>query len=139
MTTPAPLVYGQHTTWPQPVQPLPVAWDAQPVQIAEITVDGTSVFTPRGTVDRRNARWFLGGPVPSHESTPSWATAAAILLAIPTCLLSLLLLLVKDTDVWSSTLSVTDGTVTHETTVYHRNPAQLQGIRDAIAWAQRVP
>lgn len=141
MTTPhdTSLVFGRHTAWAQPVPQLPTGWDTRSVQIAEITVDGRTVVTPHGDIDRHAARWFLGDRVPWHSSTPSWATAAAILLAVFTCLLSLLLLLIKETDVWSSKLTVTDGRTTFDTTVYSRNNAQYEGIQAAIAWAQLGP
>ena len=137
------------TATPQPIgaplpgwqraQQLPTTWDGRPVQIAEITVDGPTVLTPLGPMDRRAACWFLGGAVPSHSSTPSWAMAVAILGALFTCLLSLLLLLVKEDDMWSSTLTVTDGQITFTTTVYSRSTEEYEGIQAAIAWAQRLP
>lgn len=141
MTTPhdGPQMFGHPSTWPKPVQQPPTGWDARPVQIAEITVDGPTVITPHGAIDRHSARWFLGGAVPVHSSTPSWATAAAILLALFTCLLSLLFFLVKEDDMWSSTLTVTDGRIAYSTTVYSRSTAEYEGIQAAIAWAQSAP
>lgn len=141
MTTPhdAPPAFGQYMTWAQPVQQLPASWDTCPVRIAEITIDGPTVITPRGDIDRSTARWFLGDRVPYHSSAPTWAKAAAVLLAIPTCLVSLLLLLVKETDVWTSKLMVSSGGTAFSTTVYSRNEAQHEGIRSAIAWARATP
>jgi hypothetical protein len=88
------------------------------VQIAEIVVTPTTIQTPVGPIDRSRARWALAGAVPASQSTPAWASVTAFLLMLCTGFASLLLLLVKETDLWSSTLIVTDGQVTFTTQVY---------------------
>lgn len=109
------------------------------MQIAEIIVTPTTLHTPAGPIDRSRARWTLGGAVPVSQSTPLWATILAFVLMLCTGFLSLLLLLVKDTDMWSSKLIVTDGQTTYTTTVYSRSTSEYYKIRDAVAWAQRPP
>lgn len=137
--TATPQPFGAPQPGWQRAQQLPTTWDERPVQIAEITVDGPTVFTPHGDIARKDARWFLGGAVPAHASSPSWAIAAAILLAIPTCLVSLLLLLVKEDDMWASKLTVSGGGIAYSTTVYSCSTEEYEGIQAAIAWAQQVP
>lgn len=107
------------------------------IQIGEITVDDTNVYTPFGAIDRRNARWFLGGATPVSQSCPNWAQALAILLIPCTGFLSLLFLLVKEPDGWSSSLRVSDGRTDFSTTVYSRTRNEYLGIRNAVAWAQQ--
>lgn len=109
------------------------------IQIAEIGVDDTTVYTPAGNLARRSTRWWLGAATPVSESCPNWAQALAILLIPCTGFLSLLFLLVKETDSWSSTLRVTDGQTTYTTTVYSRTTDEWVGIRDAVGWAQQPP
>jgi hypothetical protein len=109
------------------------------VQIAEITVDETNVYTPFGPLDRSRARWFLGAAVPVSQQCPNWAQILAIVLIPCTGFLSLLFLLVKETDSWSSTLRVSDGRITFDTTIYSRSTREYLNIREAVAWAQRPP
>lgn len=109
------------------------------VQIGEISVDDTTVYTPVGTLDRRYARWSLGAATPVSESCPNWAQALAILLIPCTAFLSLLFLLFKETDSWSSPLRVTDGRISYDTTVYSRSTSEYLKIRNAVTWAQQAP
>lgn len=107
------------------------------IQIAEISVDGTTVYTPLGPLERSRTQWFLGAAVPVSESCPNWAQALAVLLIPCTGFLSLLFLLIKETDSWSSTLRVTDGRVIFDTIVYSRTTNEYLGVRNAVEWAQR--
>jgi hypothetical protein len=107
------------------------------MQIAEIVVTPTVLQTPAGPIDRARASWNLGGAVPISKSTPQYLVITAVCLIFCTGFLSLLLLLIKEDDMWSSTLVVTDGRVTYTTTVYSRSTSDYEAIRAAIAWAQR--
>jgi hypothetical protein len=109
------------------------------IQIAEIGVDDTTVYTPAGNIARGRTRWFLGAAVPVSQYCPNWAQALAVLLIPCTGFLSLLFLLVKETDSWSSELRVTDGTTEYRTTVYSRTTDEWVGIRNAVGWAQQPP
>lgn len=109
------------------------------VQIAEIGVDDTMVYTPMGAILRQRAHWFLGAATPISHYCPGWAQALAILGIPCTGFLSLLFFLVKEPSAWSSDLRVTDGRITYSTTIYSRSTSEYLGIRNAIAWAQRPP
>jgi hypothetical protein len=109
------------------------------MQIAEIGVDDTTVYTPMGALDRQRTHWSLGGATTASESCPGWAIALAIILIPCTGFLSLLLLIVKEPNTWSSTLTVTDGRTTFTTTVYSRSTEEYLQIRNMVAWAQRPP
>ena len=111
--------------------PLPVT------QIADIRVDATTIYTPLGPLDRGRAHWFLGGATPLDHTTPGWAVALAVVLIPCTGFLSLLLLLVKEVDSWSSELRVTDGRLTYATTVYSRSPEEYAQLGRIVAWAQQ--
>jgi hypothetical protein len=111
--------------------PLPVT------QIADIRIDATTVWTPLGPLDRGRTQWFLGAAVPMDSSTPSWATVLAVLLIPCTGFLSLLFLLVKETDTWQSDLRVTDGRTSYATTVYSRSPEEYESLGRIVAWARQ--
>lgn len=109
------------------------------MQIAEITVDDTYVYTPYGPLDRSRTRWILGAAMPVSQSCPNWAQALAVLLIPCTAFLSLLFLLFKETDSWSSTLRVTDGRIIFDTVVYSRSPREYREIQHAVGMMQRPP
>lgn len=136
MTTPGsqiPYVPGRTG---QPPAPWP---GGTMVRVGEIGFDDTTVYTPVGNLDRYRTHWTLGGATPVSESCPNWAQALAIVLIPCTGFLSLLFLLMKETDSWSSTLRVTDGRITFDTMVYSRSRSEYLGIRNVVAWAQRPP
>lgn len=111
--------------------PLPVT------QIADIRVDATTIYTPLGTIERGRAHWFLGGANPLNYATPGWAVIAAVVLIPCTGFLSLLFLMVKEPDSWSSELRVTDGRLTYATTVYSRSPQEYAQLGRIVAWARQ--
>lgn len=108
-------------------------------QIADIRVDGTTIYTPIGALERGRAHWFLGGANPMSYKCPFWAVTFAVVLIPCTGFLSLLLLMVKEPDTWASDLRVTDGRLTYSTTVYSRSTEEFQAISNVIAWAQQAP
>lgn len=111
----------------------------RPVQIGDVVIDGRTIQTPVGPFDRARTRWVLGGAFAMSQSTPTWATWSAYLLIPCTGFLSLFLLLVKETDAWSSPLRLADGVRVYDTTVYSRNTDDYLRIRALVEWAQRPP
>lgn len=112
--------------------PLPVT------QIADIRIDATTIYTPLGAIERARAHWFLGGANPLNYTTPAWAVIMAVVLIPCTGFLSLLFLMVKEPDTWSSELRVTNGWLTYTTTVYSRSPREYEQLAKIVAWA-RLP
>lgn len=109
------------------------------IQIGEIGVDDQTVYTPVGPLDRYKAHWFLGGAMPFSQSCPGWAVVMAVVLIPCTGFLSLLFLMAKETDTWSSTLRVTDGRTAYETVVYSRSRSEYLRLQQVVAWARRPP
>lgn len=142
-TSPVPYVPGPVPLAPQqPLAAAPISGPngtstGQPVRVGDITISGTLIHTPVGAFDRGRTRWVLGGAMPFQQSCPTWATVSAYLLIPCTGFLSLLFLLVKETDVWSSTLRVADGIRIYETTIYSRSREDYERIRGIVEWAQR--
>jgi len=109
------------------------------IQIADIRVDETTIYTPLGTLERGRAHWSLGGANPMSYTCPGWAITFAVVLIPCTGFLSLLFLMIKEPTSWASDLRVTDGRTTYATTVYSRSPQEYQQLGGIIAWAQRPP
>lgn len=65
--------------------------------IGDIAVTQTSVITPAGRFPIKGSVWTLSDMSRTEQSTPTWAIIVAILIFWWTCLLGLLILLVKET------------------------------------------
>lgn len=76
------------------------------VQIGEIAVTATTVYTPAGPIPLRGSQWTVNDQWLSEQKTPTWAIVLAIVGIFVICLFSLLLLLVKET-VFHGTVNVT--------------------------------
>jgi len=142
-TSPVPYVPGPVPLVPQrAIELRPVSAPGgfpghRPVQIGDIVIDGRTIQTPVGPFDRARTRWVLGGAFAMSQSTPAWATWCAYLLIPCTGFMSLFLLLVKETDAWSSPLRLADGIRVYDTTVYSRSREDYERIRGIVEWAQR--
>ncbi|MBR8745021.1 hypothetical protein [Nocardiopsis sp. MG754419] len=66
------------------------------VTIGDIAVTRTSVITPAGRFPVKGSVWTVSDMSRTDQSTPAWAIIAAILTFWWTCLLGLLILLVKE-------------------------------------------
>jgi len=94
------------------MQPIPastgaVAASGEPilVQIGDISVTQTTVFTPSGSRALNEVQWSVNDMTVTSQVIPTWAIVCAIVFALA-CLLGLLFLLVKET-VIKGTLQVT--------------------------------
>ena len=94
------------------MQPIPastgaVAASGEPilVQIGDISVTQTTVFTPGGSRALNEVQWSVNDMTVTSQVIPTWAIVCAIVFALA-CLLGLLFLLVKET-VINGTLQVT--------------------------------
>lgn len=96
--------------------------------LGDITVTQTSAVTPTGLIRLRSARWtVLTVWEPERTTRPLWLIAVAILLAIPTTLFSLLLLVYRRRVVKGAVhIEVTDGQVRHAVQIPVTTPAQAQ-------------
>ena len=67
------------------------------IQVGDIAVSPGAVHTPVGMFPLRGSTWQVADHWLAQRYTPSWAIVLSLVLACPTGLLSLLLLLVRDT------------------------------------------
>jgi hypothetical protein len=67
------------------------------VQIGEIAVTATTVYTPSGPIPLRGSQWTVHDQWLSEQKTPTWAIVLAIVGLFFICLFSLLFLLAKET------------------------------------------
>lgn len=104
---PGPPVSGTPIPGAPPVAGAPAAGPVL-VQIGEIAVTSTMVFTPAGQVPLHGSTWHLADYWQSEQRTPRWAIVAAIVGFCVLTVLSLLFLLVKET-VHRGTVQVTVG------------------------------
>lgn len=63
--------------------------------VGDISVTGTEVHTPAGSIPLRNTTWMVSNMTTTTSGIPTWAIVMAILFAV-LCLLGLLFLLVKE-------------------------------------------
>jgi hypothetical protein len=92
---------------PVPVAAGAAAASGEPilVQIGDISVTQTTVFTPSGSRSLNEVQWSVTDMTVTSQTIPTWAIVCAIVFALA-CLLGLLFLLVKET-VTKGTLQVT--------------------------------
>jgi hypothetical protein len=82
-----------------PAAPPPYAPPAAPILLAmgDIAVTQTHVITPSGTYPLEGTSWYVADHSVYEQVTPQWALITAIVGLFVVCILSLLLLLVKET------------------------------------------
>lgn len=80
------------------------------VQIGEIAVTATTVYTPSGPMPLRGSQWAVQDQWLSEQKIPTWAIVLAIVGFFLVCALSLLFLLAKETRFHGTVnVSVTSG------------------------------
>jgi hypothetical protein len=113
---PAPEPYTPPPAAPQPsasLTPAPVPQDPGPVilQIAEISVTSTTVFTPTGDIPLAGSQWQVHDYWFTQQRIPRWAIVLAIVGFCVLTIFSLLFLLVKETVMQGTVqVTVTNGT-----------------------------
>lgn len=117
---------------------VPPAASAYVVTIGDIGVTTTAVVTPNGTAPLRGSQWFVVDQSVTSERIPTWAIVCAVALAF-LCLLSLLLLLVKE-PVTTGYVNVTvrSGDLVHTTQLPASNAATVQWARSTVTYVQTL-
>jgi hypothetical protein len=79
--------------------PVPYAAQAQPilVQLGEVAVSSTTIYTPAGEIPLRGSQWTVTDQWHAQHKIPTWAIVCAVLLFFFLCFLSLFFLLAKET------------------------------------------
>lgn len=106
--------------------------------IGDIGVTPTSVVTPNGTAPLRESQWFVVDQSVTSERIPTWAIVCAVAFAF-LCLLSLLLLLVKE-PVTTGYVNVTvrSGDLVHTTQLPVSSLATVQWARSTVTYVQTL-
>ncbi len=122
----------------QVVQDLPMS--AQPdgqvlVQLGDISVTSTTIYTPVGPMPLKNSQWTIVDHWTVERKIPTWAIVLAIVGAFVVCLLSLLFLLAKETVYRGSVqVTVSSGGRSHTTFVPIYNHAQVNHVHQQVQW-----
>lgn len=130
--------YGGPTGGYQPAVPQPPAGADTPIgAIGEIAYSQNTVMTPVGRFPIRGTVWTVNDLSRTERTTPSWAVVAAILLSLWTCLLALLLLLVKEQKTTGHVQVTVQGYDKHYTTsVLVTHPAMVGQIHQQVNHAR---
>ena len=159
-SSPAPQTSGvpdpaQQPTQPQPYPPTaplpsmsvtpqpyaPPAPDPGPVivQIAEISVTSTTVFTPTGDIPLAGSQWQVNDYWFSQQRIPRWAVVLAIVGFCVLTIFSLLFLLVKETVMQGTVqVTVTNGTRQYVARIPVTDQAAVTGINQQVNYVRTL-
>ena|SRR5215469_8790376 len=127
------------------MQPIPasagaVAASGEPilVQIGDISVTQTTVFTPSGSRALNEVQWSVNDMTVTSQAIPTWAIVCAIVFALA-CLLGLLFLLVKET-VTKGTMQVTvhGAGLVYTTQIPIATPQQVVDVNARVNYARTL-
>jgi hypothetical protein len=141
-TIPLPVQYQPPVA--QPYQPAQPAMQALPagqvlVTIGDISVEQYRIVTPAGVMPTRGTNWSAMDMSRTEERIPGYAIALAIILAIFTCLIGLLFLLIKERRTTGFVqVTVQNGGRTHNTHVSVNSPAQVADTLARVNFARTL-
>jgi hypothetical protein len=108
------------------------------VTIGDIGVTQTQVVTPNGTAPLHGSQWLVNDQSITTERIPTWAIVCAVVFAF-LCLLSLLLLLVKEpVTIGYVNVTVRSGELVHTTQIPASNPAVAEWARSTVSYVQSL-
>jgi hypothetical protein len=76
------------------------------VQLGEVSVSSTTIYTPAGEIPLKGSQWTLSDQWQAQHKIPAWAIVCAILLFFFLCFFSLFFLLAKETR-YTGTIQIT--------------------------------
>src|SRR5215472_6738005 len=108
------------------------------VQIGDISVTQTTVFTPSGSRALNEVQWSVNDMTVTSQAIPTWAIVCAIVFALA-CLLGLLFLLVKET-VTKGTMQVTvhGAGLVYTTQIPIATPQQVADVNARVNYARTL-
>lgn len=116
---------------PVPAQPIAV--------IGDMTITNTQVITPNGTFLLRGSMWTLNDMTHVQRHIPTWAIVLAIVGFFFVCLFSLLLLIVKETEVRGSIqISVRSTEHYHTTMLPVHSLVQARHLHDQFNYVRAM-
>jgi hypothetical protein len=117
-----------------PSQPGPVI-----VQIAEIAVTSTTIYTPTGDIPLAGSQWTVNDYWYSHQRTPRWAIVAAIAGFCVLTVFSLFFLLVKETVTEGTVqITVTNGTRQYAARIPVRDQGQVTTLNQQVNYVRSL-
>lgn len=106
--------------------------------IGDIVVTKDWVYVPQGRFPLRGTTWTVQDATQVNEVIPTWAIIVAIVVAIFTCLLGLLFLLVKEQQYVGFVAVTVAGEGLHHTTHFAPGPASGQWANSRVAEARAL-
>ncbi|WP_433376117.1 hypothetical protein ACQPZX_07220 [Actinoplanes sp. CA-142083] len=135
--TPPPAGPGPSTS----LTPAPVPQDPGPVilQIAEISVTSTTVFTPTGDIPLAGSHWQVNDYWFAQQRIPKWAIVLAIVGFCVLTIFSLLFLLVKETVMQGTVqVTVTNGTRQYVARIPVTDQAAVTAINQQVNYVRTL-
>lgn len=126
-----------------PAPSSPVAVPAQPepvlVQIADMSVTQSVVYTPVGPIPVRGSQWFVQDQWLEHKRIPTWAVVLTIVGFFCLTVLSLLFLLIKES-YYEGTVDVTviNGSQQYTTRIPVTNQWQVQQVYQQVNYMRML-
>lgn len=109
------------------------------VQIGEIAVTATTVYTPSGPIPLRGSQWTVQDQWLSEQKTPTWAIVMAIVGFFLVCALSLLFLLAKETRFHGTVnVAVTNGSQQYVARIPVYHPQQVHHIYNQVNYVRSL-
>ncbi|MFC7276485.1 hypothetical protein ACFQS1_21035 [Paractinoplanes rhizophilus] len=121
--------------------PGPVPQDPGPVilQIAEISVTSTTVFTPTGDIPLAGSQWQVNDYWFAQQRIPKWAIVLAIVGFCVLTIFSLLFLLVKETVMQGTVqVTVTNGTRQYVARIPVTDQAAVTAINQQVNYVRTL-
>lgn len=106
--------------------------------IGDIVVTKDWVYVPQGRFPLRGTTWTVQDATQVNEVTPTWALIVAIVVALVTCLLGLLFLLVKEQQYVGFVAVTVTGEGLHHTTHFAAGPPSAQWAHGQVAEARAL-
>ena len=117
---------------PGPAEPLLV-------QIGELAITRSTVLTPAGPIPLRGSQWTVQDQWLASQKTPSWAIVVAILGFFVVCALSLLFLLVRETQYQGTVdVGISNGQQHFVTRIAVYSQQQLQHIYQQVNYVRSL-
>ena len=112
--------------------------DAPLLTIGDIVITKDWIYVPEGRFPLQGTTWTVQDATQVNEVIPTWAIIVAIVVALVTCLLGLLFLLVKEQQ-YAGFVSVTvTGEGLYHTTQFAPGPANAHWANSQVAHARAL-
>lgn len=123
---------------PGPPPPTPIPAQAPLLQIGDMAISPTEVFTPNGAVPLAGSVWIVADLSRTEEKVPTWAVITAVVTFF-LCFLGLFFLLVKEPYTTGYVeVRMQSGQHYHVTQIPAVDASTVQWVRHQVAQAQMM-